>query len=140
VVVRFFLFVLALVGLSAAAAFVTPRTSSSADALILAAAFVAALSSAVAAVWVTRNLFAAVAILPAVAAAMLIANFLPYLLGLWGHSLHDYASDDQTAAARLALLLAWSLLGTIAVSLAIGLIADATHLLLSRFYGRENGA
>lgn len=128
---RFVLFALALVGLSFAAAFITPSTPHSTDRWIMGLGAALALVAAGASVWLTRNPLASVGVVPAVITAALVGNFLPYQLGLWDLSAHDYSSDDESGAVRLAFLLAWSLLGAVVVGLAVGLLTDAAHLVVN---------
>lgn len=136
---RFVIFVAALSGLSLSAAFITPSTPYSTDQWIMGLGGALALVAAGATVWLMRNPLASVAVLPAVITAALVGNFLPYQLGLWDLSAQDYGAADQSGAVRLAFLLAWSLLGTVALGLAVGLLTDAAHLVVSARLSPDTG-
>lgn len=128
---RFVVFLLALAGLFFVVAFFTPSTPYSTDQWIMGLGTVLAFAAAGASVWLTRNLFASVAILPAVATAVLLGNFLPYQIGLWDLSPQDYSADGQSGAVRFVFLLAWSLLGAVLLGLVVGLLTEVAHTVIS---------
>jgi len=128
---RFVLFLSALAGIFFAVAFFTPSTPYSTDQWIMGLGAVLALAAAGASVWLTRNPFASLAVLPAVATAVLVGNFLPYQLGLWDLATQDYSADGQSGAVRFAFLLAWSLLGAVLLGLLVGLLTEVAHTVIN---------
>ena len=120
-VTRFVLFLLAVSGLSLALAFITPQTPDSTDHWIMGLGAATAVAAAGAAVWLTENPLASVALLPLALASAIIGNYLPYLTGLWGLSVQDFGSADFPAG------LAYLSLGTLALGLILGLVTEAAH-------------
>jgi hypothetical protein len=118
---RFVLFLLAVSGLSLTLAFITPQTPDATDHWIMGLGAAIALVAAGTAVWLTENPLASVALLPLALASAIAGNYLPYLTGLWGLRVQDFASSGFPAG------LAYLTLGTLALSLILGLLTEAAH-------------
>ncbi len=132
-VTRFVLFLLAVSGLSLSLAFITPHTPNSTDHWIMALGAAAALLAAGAAVWLTENPLASVALLPLALASAMIGNYLPYLTGIWGLRVQDFDS------AEFPMGLAFLSLGTLALGLILGLVTEAAHLVVNTWLARGAG-
>ena len=133
---RFVLFLLAVAGLSLSLAFVTPQTPDATDHWIMGLGAAIALLAAGAAVWLTENPLASVALLPLALASAIVGNYLPYLTGLWGLSVQDFGSADFPVG------LAYLSLGTLVLGLILGLATEAAHFAIDtwlRRSGSEDG-
>lgn len=128
---RFVLYLLAVAGLSLSLAFVTPRTPDTTDHWIMGLGAAIALLAAGAAVWLTENPLASVALLPLALASAIVGNYLPYLTGLWGLSGQDFGSADFPVG------LAYLSLGTLVLGLILGLATEAAHFAIDTWLRRS---
>ncbi len=127
---RFVLFLLAVSGLSLGLAFITARTPDSTDHWIMGVGAAAAVVAAGAAVWLTENPMASVALLPLSFASAIIGNYLPYLAGFWGLEASDFS------AAAFPAGLAYLALAALAVGIVLGLVIEAAHLAVNAWITR----